>query len=107
MQVTTISKKQNLHTKFFTKNKPVELTDYEAGLSDATSTEVSSQNSDEVSGSKAEKRKYQDIWKSEIPVTTLCIVMFAERQARILLAKLNLLLKKSLNVKVLFFLIKV
>jgi hypothetical protein len=62
----------------------------------------------EVSGSKAEKRKYQDIWKSEIPVTTLCIVMFAERQARILLAKLNLLLKKkSLNVKVLFFLIKV
>jgi hypothetical protein len=52
-------------------------------LSDATSTEVSSQNSDEVSGSKAEKRKYQDIWKSEIPVTTLCIVMFAERQARI------------------------
>jgi hypothetical protein len=87
--VTTISKKQNLHTKFFAKNKPVELTDYEA-----TSTEVSSQNSDEVSGSKAEKRKYQDIWKSEIPVTTLCIVMFAERQARILLAKLNLLLKK-------------
>jgi hypothetical protein len=57
--VTTISKKQNLHAKFFTNNKPVELTDYEAGLSHATSTEVSSQNSDEVSGSKAEKRKYQ------------------------------------------------
>jgi len=67
--VTTISKKQNLHTKFFAKNKSVELTDYEAGLSDATSTEVSSQNSDEVSGSKAEKRKYKDIWKSEIPVS--------------------------------------
>ena len=57
--MTTISKKQNLYAKFFTNNKPVELTDYEAGLSDATSTEVSSQNSDEVSGSKAEKRKYQ------------------------------------------------
>jgi hypothetical protein len=42
-----------------------------------------------------------------IPVT-LCIVMFAERQAQILLAKLNLLPeRKSLNVKVLFIIIKV
>ena len=58
--MTTISKKQNLHAKFFTNNEPVELTDYEAGLSaDATSTEVSSHNSDEVSGYKAEKCKYQ------------------------------------------------
>jgi hypothetical protein len=37
--VTTISKKQNL-TKFFDKNKPVESTDYETGLPDATLTEV-------------------------------------------------------------------
>jgi hypothetical protein len=35
-----MSKKQNLHTKFFAKNKPVKSTDHEAGLSDATSTEV-------------------------------------------------------------------
>ena len=95
MQVTTIIKKQNLHTKYFTKNKLIELTDCEAGLSDATSTEVSSQNSDEVSGSKAEKRKYHDIWKSKIPVRMFCIVIFAERQAQILLAKPNLLLKKK------------
>jgi hypothetical protein len=38
-----------------------------------------------------------------IPITTLCIVMFAERQAQILPAKPNLLPeRKSLNVKVLF-----
>jgi hypothetical protein len=38
-----------------------------------------------------------------IPVTTLSIVMFAERQAQILPAKPNLLLeRKNLNMKVLF-----
>jgi hypothetical protein len=31
-----MSKKQNLHTKFFAKNKPVKSTDHDAGLSDAT-----------------------------------------------------------------------
>ena len=65
MQVTTISKKQKLQTKFFANNKPVESTDHDAGLSDATSTEVWCQNSDEGSGSDAEMRKFQDIWKSE------------------------------------------
>jgi len=105
-----MSKKQNLHTQFFTKNKPVKSTDHEA----ATSI---NQNSDEGSGSKAEKRKFHDIWKFGlwsfcgslmIPVTTLCIVIFAERQAEILLAKPNLLPeRKSLNVKVLFIIIKV
>jgi hypothetical protein len=68
-----------------------------------------------VSGSKAEMCKFHDVWKSEIlwlvliymsimiPVTTLCIVMSAERQAQILLAKPNLLSEiYSLNVKVLF-----
>jgi hypothetical protein len=35
-----MSKKQNLHTTFFANNKLVESTDHEAGLSDATSTEV-------------------------------------------------------------------
>ena len=30
-----------------------------------------------------------------IPITTLCIVMFAERQAQLLLAKLNLLMEKK------------
>jgi len=32
--------KQTLHTQFFGKNKLVESTDHEAGLFDATSTEV-------------------------------------------------------------------
>jgi len=41
-----------------------------------------------------------------ISITTLCIVMFAERQAQILLAKSTLSLEKSLNVKVLFIKIK-
>jgi len=94
---------------FLTKNKPVESTDREAGLSDATSTEVPSQNTNEGSGSKAEKRKFQNVWKSEflwlinklftITVATLCLVMFAKWQNQILLAKPNLLLeRKSLNV---------
>jgi hypothetical protein len=39
------------NTKFVAKNKLVESTDHEAGLSDATSTEVRSQISDEDSGS--------------------------------------------------------
>ena len=95
---------------FLAKNKPVESTDREVGLPDATSTEVSSQNTKEGSGSKAEKRKFQDVWKSDlcgslfmITVAMLCLVMFAEWQDQILLAKPNLLLeRKSLNVKVLF-----
>jgi hypothetical protein len=41
-----------------------------------------------------------------IPITTFCIVMLAEGQAQILLAKPNLSLEKSLNVKVLFIIIK-
>ena len=35
-----ISEKQNLLTKFFAKNKPVESTDYETGQPDETLTEV-------------------------------------------------------------------
>jgi hypothetical protein len=38
--VTTISKKQNRLTKFCAKNKPVESTDYETGLPDATLMEI-------------------------------------------------------------------
>ena len=49
---------------FLLKNKLVESTDHEAGLSDATSTEVWSQNSDEGLGSKVEMRKFHDVWKS-------------------------------------------
>jgi hypothetical protein len=41
-----------------------------------------------------------------IPITTVCIVMLAEGQAQILLANPNLSLEKSLNVKVLFIIIK-
>jgi hypothetical protein len=38
--VTTVSKKNKLHTQFFAKNKPVKSTDNEIDLSDATLTEV-------------------------------------------------------------------
>jgi hypothetical protein len=38
--VTTISKKENRFPKFFVKNKPVESTDYETGLPDATLTKT-------------------------------------------------------------------
>ena len=40
LEVTVISKKQNLLTQFFVKIKPVESIDYEIDLPDATSTEV-------------------------------------------------------------------
>jgi hypothetical protein len=40
LRISALEKKQNLHTKLFAKNKLVESTDHEAGLSDATSTEV-------------------------------------------------------------------
>jgi len=63
LQVTTISKKQNLFTKFFAKNESVESTDYETGLPDAALPEISIENTD--IGSKAEKRKFQDAWKSK------------------------------------------
>jgi hypothetical protein len=42
-----MSKKQNLLTKFFAKNKLVESTDHETGLPDAASREVSIENTDE------------------------------------------------------------
>jgi hypothetical protein len=38
--VTTISKKEKRLPKFFAKNKPVESTDYETGLPDATLTKT-------------------------------------------------------------------
>ena len=47
------------------KNKLDESNDCEAGLPDATWTEVSSQNTNEGTGSKAEKRKFQDVQKQE------------------------------------------
>jgi hypothetical protein len=64
--VTTISKNQKPSYKLFAKIKPVELTDHRAGLIYAISMEVSSQKSEEVSGSKGGKRKFQDIWKSVV-----------------------------------------
>jgi hypothetical protein len=89
LQVTMMSKKQNLLTKFFVKNKSVESTvsDHETGLSDAASQEVSIENTDE--GSKAERvnskmlRSRSFRGSCMIPITTLCISIFAESQARI------------------------
>jgi hypothetical protein len=57
-----MSKKQNHFIKFFAKNTSVESTDLETGLPNAASLEISIQNTDK--GSKAEKRKFQDVWKS-------------------------------------------
>jgi hypothetical protein len=98
--VTTISKKQNL-TKFFDKNKPVESTDYETGLPDATLTEVQAKilmkvwvlKLKSVNSKMSRSRSFRG--SLMIPKTVLCIVMFAERQAQILLAKPNLSLEKS------------
>ena len=56
-----MSKKQNLLTKFFAKNKSVKSTDHEADLPGATSTEISTQNTDEGLASKVEKSKFQDV----------------------------------------------
>ena len=58
-----ISKKQTLFTRFFAKNKSVESTDDKTGLSDAASPEISIKNTDK--GSKAEKRKFQEVLKSK------------------------------------------
>jgi len=49
--------------KFFAKNKSVESTNHETSLPDAASREISIEKTDE--GSKAEKRKFQDVWKSK------------------------------------------
>jgi hypothetical protein len=84
-----MSKKQNLLTKFFVKNKSIESTDHETGLPDAASLEVSIKNTAE--GSKAESESVNSKMLGSqsfrgscmIPVTTFCIVIFAERQARI------------------------
>ena len=59
------------------QNKPVESTDREAGLSDATSTEVSSQNTNEGSGSKSEKRKFQDVWNWKLEFLWLIIYYYS------------------------------
>ena len=97
-------KKQNLLTKFFAKNKlvvtkntkpykifakikSVESTVHETGLPDAASREVSMENTDE--GSKAKSVNFKMSGSQSfrgscmIPFTTLCIVIFPERQARI------------------------
>ena len=85
--MTTMSKKQNLLTKFFTKNKSVESTNHETGLPNAALREVSIENTYE--GSKAESINSKMLGSRSfcgscmIPVTMLCIVIFAERQARI------------------------
>ena len=85
--MTTISKNQKLLAKFFAKNQSVESTGHETGLHDATSQEVSIKNTDE--GSKTESVNSKMLGSHSfrgscmIPVTTLCIAIFAERQARL------------------------
>jgi hypothetical protein len=75
-------KKQNLLTKYFAKNKPVELTDHETGMPDAASREISIENTDE--GSKAVSlnskmsgsRSFRGLCM--IPVTTLCTYLYCD-----------------------------
>ena len=82
--MTTISKNQNLLTKFFTKNKPVESTDYETGLSDATLTEVLAKilmkvrvlKLKSVNSKMSRSRSFRG--QLMIPITMLCIVMFPD-----------------------------
>jgi hypothetical protein len=52
-----------LHFTKVTRKCKVESTDHETDLPDAASLELSVKNTDE--GSKSEKRKFQDIWKSK------------------------------------------
>ena len=81
-------KNQNLLTKFFAKNKSSESTDHETGLPDAASPEVSIENTNE--GSKAESVNFKMSGSRRfcgsfmIPVTTLYLKIFAERQAQII-----------------------
>ena len=105
MQVTTISKKWNLFTKFFAKNKSVESTDHESSLPDATLPKISIENTDK--DSKAEKRKFQAVCfcgSFMIPVMTLSIVIFAERQAQIFkLSYFKILIKKTLTLLIILY----
>jgi hypothetical protein len=63
-KVTTMCKNKTFFHFFFAKNKLVESTDREAGLSDASSTKLSSQNTNEGLGSKVEKHKFKKKWKN-------------------------------------------
>jgi hypothetical protein len=104
-----MSKKQNLHTQFFAKKKPwlnqltIKLAclmqhrrKYEAKIVMKVQVLKLKCVNSTMSG------KLSFCVSFMIPVTTLCIVMFAERQDQILPAKPNLLQeRKSLNVKVL------
>jgi hypothetical protein len=95
-----MNKKQNLYTQFFAKNKMVESTDHETGISDRSMRakivmkvrvlllKLKCVNST-MSGGRSFCASFM------IPLTTLCIVMFAERQFQILLAKPNLLPKRK------------
>ena len=69
---------------FFAKNKSVETTVHETGL-EVTSQEVSIENTDEGSNAESVNSKMSGSQSFRgsctIPVTTLCIVNFAERQA--------------------------
>ena len=104
-------KSKTLHTKIFAKNKP-ELT------VNAISTEVSSQKSDEVLGSKGGMHKFHDVWKSKFLWLIYVIydssnnvnyVVWCLHKGRPRYCWQNQICycKKSLNVKGLFFLIKV
>ena len=75
-------KKQNL-TKFFSKNKSVESTDYETGLPDAALRKVSFENTEESSKAESVNTKMSGSRSSYTIPVTLCIVIFAEMQTRI------------------------
>jgi hypothetical protein len=75
-------KKQNL-TKFFSKNKSVESTDYETGLPDAALRKVSFENTEESSKAESVNTKMSGSRSSYTIPVTLCIVIFAERQTQI------------------------
>ena len=77
-----MSKKQNLLTKFFAKNKSVELTDHEISLPDAALQEVSIENTDEGSKAASVNSKMSGsrsfCGSCMIPVTTLCTFLYCD-----------------------------
>ena len=109
------AKINNLHTKFFVKNKPAELTYHKAGLLMQYSRKYQPKKCDEVSGSKDGKRKFHDVWKSKFlwliydSSNNVNYVIWCLQKGRPRYCWQNRICycNKSLNVKFWFFLIKV
>ena len=112
--MTTISKNQNLLTKFFAKNNPVESTDYETGLPDVTLTEAKAKILMKVQVLKLKSVKSKMSRSREFSwliddYNNYMYVMYCyicRKAGPDIAGKIEFVLEKSLNVKVLFIKIK-